>query len=245
MAAGSGLNKPDFSPKQAVALVEREFGLKVPQVKPLPSYDDQNFYVCVAPSEGNGEKAGEYVLKIVNCEDSQNPDLIEVQTRIMMFLNKEGFPVPTPRFTKEGEIMFLESLETPSGPKAYMARLLTYLPGQTVAKVPVSPPLLYEIGQLAARLDKTLTEACPSCRATFPLTNLSLSSLDSVSWRVDYTLSSSQLQQVNEPVVHLKLNVKDVDRGSLEPVAMTLSAEKFRVLLAELKQAQALLKTLD
>ncbi|XP_061451595.1 COMM domain-containing protein 4 isoform X2 [Rhineura floridana] len=75
--------------------------------------------------------------------------------------------------------------------------------------------------------------------------SLRLNRLDSVSWRVDYTLSSSELQQVNKPVVHLKLNVKDVDRGVLEPVAMTLSAEKFRVLLAELKQAQAIMKMLD
>lgn len=56
--------------------------------------------------------------------------------------------------------------------------------------------------------------------------------LDSVSWRVDYTLSSSELRQVNEPVVHLKLNVKNVDEKVTEPVTMTLSAEKFRVLLA-------------
>uniref|UniRef100_A0A670JZ91 COMM domain containing 4 n=1 Tax=Podarcis muralis TaxID=64176 RepID=A0A670JZ91_PODMU len=75
--------------------------------------------------------------------------------------------------------------------------------------------------------------------------SLRLNRLDSVSWRVDYTLSSSEIQQVNEPVVHLKLNVKDVDRGVQEPVAMMLSAEKFRVLLAELKQAEAVMKTLD
>ncbi|XP_053259757.1 COMM domain-containing protein 4 [Podarcis raffonei] len=75
--------------------------------------------------------------------------------------------------------------------------------------------------------------------------SLRLNRLDSVSWRVDYTLSSSEIQRVNEPVVHLKLNVKDVDRGVQEPVAMMLSAEKFRVLLAELKQAEAVMKTLD
>ncbi|XP_042330396.1 COMM domain-containing protein 4 [Sceloporus undulatus] len=75
--------------------------------------------------------------------------------------------------------------------------------------------------------------------------SLRLNCLDSVSWRVDYTLSSSELQRVNEPIVHLKLNVKNTDRGVLEPVAMTVSAEKFRVLLAELKQAQAIMKTLD
>ncbi|XP_019388697.1 PREDICTED: COMM domain-containing protein 4 [Crocodylus porosus] len=74
--------------------------------------------------------------------------------------------------------------------------------------------------------------------------SLRLNQLDSVSWRVDYTLSSSELQEVNEPLVHLKFNIRDRDRGVTEPIAMAVSAEKFQVLLAELKQAQALMKTL-
>lgn len=35
-------------------------------------------------------------------------------------------------------------------------RLLTYLPGRPIAEIPVSPQLAYEIGRLAAKLDKTL-----------------------------------------------------------------------------------------
>ncbi|XP_030434183.1 COMM domain-containing protein 4 isoform X1 [Gopherus evgoodei] len=75
--------------------------------------------------------------------------------------------------------------------------------------------------------------------------SLRLNHLDSVSWRVDQTLSSSELQQVNEPLVHLKFTVRDGDRGMMEPFAMTVSAEKFRVLLAELRQAHAMMKTLS
>uniref|UniRef100_A0A8B9QFP1 COMM domain containing 4 n=1 Tax=Apteryx owenii TaxID=8824 RepID=A0A8B9QFP1_APTOW len=74
--------------------------------------------------------------------------------------------------------------------------------------------------------------------------SLRLSQLDSVSWRVDYTLSSSELQEVNEPLVHLMFGVRDRDSGVTETVPMAVSADKFRVLLAELKQAQALMKTL-
>lgn len=67
-------------------------------------------------------------------------------------------------------------------------------------------------------------------RLALPLS--SVNRLDSVSWRVDHTLSSSELQQVNEPLVHLKFTVRDGDRGGTEAFAMTMSAEKFRVLLA-------------
>ncbi|XP_036591417.1 COMM domain-containing protein 4 [Trichosurus vulpecula] len=74
--------------------------------------------------------------------------------------------------------------------------------------------------------------------------SLRLSRLDSVGWRVDYTVSSSQLCQVHEPEVHLRLDVRRNPGGPAEPIAMTMSVKKFQVLLAELKQAQALMGSL-
>ncbi|XP_048337862.1 hydroxylysine kinase isoform X1 [Sphaerodactylus townsendi] len=152
------LNKPGFSETQAVGLVEREFGLNVSEIQPLPSYDDQNFFLRAACWEGDKDGVEEYVLKITNCEDSRNPGLIEAQTQVMLFLSAEGFPVATPRFTKKGEIMFLESIDIGSATQSYLVRLLTYLPGRLVASEPVGPPILYDIGQLAAKMDKTLAE---------------------------------------------------------------------------------------
>ncbi|XP_072881112.1 COMM domain-containing protein 4 [Hemitrygon akajei] len=75
--------------------------------------------------------------------------------------------------------------------------------------------------------------------------SLRLNKLDSVSWRVDYTLSSSEMKEVNEPIVHLKINVKNVDTDAVEPTVVSVSADKFRVLLTELKQAQALMNALN
>lgn len=51
-------------------------------------------------------------------------------------------------------------------------------------------------------------------------------------WRVDYTLSSSLLRTVEEPLVHLRLEVAAAPGGPVQPVAMSLSADKFKVLLA-------------
>lgn len=56
--------------------------------------------------------------------------------------------------------------------------------------------------------------------------------LEAVSWRVDYTLSSSELQEVNEPLIKLKLQCQGVMPGSSETNAFSVSADKFRVLLA-------------
>ncbi|XP_059496080.1 COMM domain-containing protein 4 [Stegostoma tigrinum] len=75
--------------------------------------------------------------------------------------------------------------------------------------------------------------------------SLRLNKLDSVSWRVDYMLSSSELKEVNEPIVHLKFNVRNVDTGAVEPTVISVTANKFRVLLTELKQAQVLMNSLN
>lgn len=42
------------------------------------------------------------------------------------------------------------------GCQKYLVRLLTYLPGVTVSKVPLTPKLLYETGRMAARMDEVL-----------------------------------------------------------------------------------------
>ena len=62
------LTKPSFSEVQASALVESVFGLKVSKIQPLPSYDDQNFHVCIARTKVTTDGPNEYVLKISNTE---------------------------------------------------------------------------------------------------------------------------------------------------------------------------------
>ncbi|XP_073435696.1 hydroxylysine kinase isoform X2 [Dendrobates tinctorius] len=57
-------SKPAVNEEQAINLVEALFGLKVFKVKPLPSYDDQNFYIQTW-DDGNTTQR-EYVLKILN-----------------------------------------------------------------------------------------------------------------------------------------------------------------------------------
>ncbi|KAK2495365.1 hypothetical protein MC885_016613 [Smutsia gigantea] len=150
------LAKPTFSEVQASALVESVFGLKVSKIHPLPSYDDQNFHVCISRTKHTTDSPAEYVLKISNTESSKTPDLIEVQSHIMMFLRAAGFPTASVCRTKGENITSLVSIDSGSEIKSYLVRLLTYLPGRPIAEIPISPQLLYEIGRLAAKLDKAL-----------------------------------------------------------------------------------------
>ncbi|KAB1257407.1 Hydroxylysine kinase [Camelus dromedarius] len=161
MSSGDGqqsqaLTKPAFSEVQASAIVDSVFGLKVSKIQPLPSYDDQNFHVCISRTKDTTDGPNECVLKINNTESSKTPDLIEVQSHIMMFLRAAGFPTASVYRTKGDHITSLTSIDSGSEIKSYLVRLLTYLPGRPIAEIPISSQLLYEIGRLAAKLDKTL-----------------------------------------------------------------------------------------
>ncbi|KAM4765856.1 COMM domain-containing protein 4 isoform 2-T2 [Cyanocitta cristata] len=102
----------------------------------------------------------------------------------------------------------------------------------------------HNVDKHASGLCRSYEEKQSSLQDRLRACSLRLSQLGSVRWRVDYTLSSSELQEVNEPVVHLTFNVRDRECEKMTAVPVTLSANKFRVLLAELKQAQTLMNTL-
>ena len=100
-------SKPRLSEPQASELVQRVFSLTPSEVRPLPSYEDQNVYVATA-------EGGEYVLKIMNSKDSKDANLIEVQTYAMSFLRQNGLPAQTAMPTASGKLMSLEEIGTSS-----------------------------------------------------------------------------------------------------------------------------------
>ncbi|XP_069758943.1 hydroxylysine kinase-like [Narcine bancroftii] len=150
--------KPSVSEAQVVELVGRLYGLKVSKVQPLPSYMDQNFHVLVSETQASGDPSESYVLKVLNTVDSQDADMVEVQTQVMMLLNRKGFPSPTPIPTIDGKIMSLETISCGQEFKKHMVRLFTYLPGTPLQKIPANPQILYKVGQTLAQINKALKE---------------------------------------------------------------------------------------
>ncbi|KAF5902551.1 COMM domain-containing protein 4-like [Clarias magur] len=71
--------------------------------------------------------------------------------------------------------------------------------------------------------------------------SLRLGHLEAVNWRVDFTLSSSELKEVNEPIVQLKLQAQDPESGSTETTVVSITADKFRVLLTGLRAGLSVL----
>jgi hypothetical protein len=68
--------------------------------------------------------------------------------------------------------------------------------------------------------------------------------LQDVEWRVDYVLSSSSLGDLNAPSVLLNLTVKSLEEPEPQQYPFEVSADKFRVLLHELKTARSLMEGL-
>ncbi|KAL5007602.1 hypothetical protein ScPMuIL_016408 [Solemya velum] len=97
----------------------------------------------------------------------------------------------------------------------------------------------------AVSLCKSYSDNQEKLQQHFKIKSLRLSHLDSVEWRVDYILSSSELKEVNEPCVQLRMKVKNPDTEKVDPVVFTIAADKFSLLLHELKQADTVLSKLS
>uniref|UniRef100_A0A8C5I267 Hydroxylysine kinase n=1 Tax=Gouania willdenowi TaxID=441366 RepID=A0A8C5I267_GOUWI len=143
--------KPNFSQSQASEMVTRLFSLTPTDMHSLPSYIDQNFFIAT-------QEDGEYVLKIINSEDSENVALIDMQNYAMAYLHQKGLPTQTLRPTTGQKLMSLEENDCGSGCQKYVVRLLRYLPGTTISKAPMTPQLLYEAGRTAATMDTFFQE---------------------------------------------------------------------------------------
>ncbi|KAJ0065052.1 hypothetical protein NL108_001056 [Boleophthalmus pectinirostris] len=190
-------SKPNFSLAQASDMLKSLYDLTTSQIHTLPSYDDQNFYVL--STNGN-----EYVLKISNSEDSKNPTLIEVQTFAMSFLLENGIPTQKGIPTTTGQLMSLRELDCGYGRQKYLVRLLSYLPGKNISKVPLTPQLLYETGKMAAKVDKVLQNMKHPSVSVLDRDNFvwKLSNLPALE-KVLYVLDGDRLQEVMKSVIEL------------------------------------------
>ncbi|XP_071499138.1 COMM domain-containing protein 4-like [Diadema antillarum] len=75
--------------------------------------------------------------------------------------------------------------------------------------------------------------------------SLRLSKFDSVDWRVDYILGSSEIQAINEPSLQLRLKLRNPDADTVDVTSFSVSSDKFRILINELRQTLTLMEGLS
>jgi 4-aminobutyrate aminotransferase-like enzyme/Ser/Thr protein kinase RdoA (MazF antagonist) len=136
-------HSPRLDPEAAASLARRVYGLCA-TATPLPSERDQNFLL-----EAKGEK---FVLKIANALEERG--LLEAQNHVMAHLGTRLTLCPRviPALTNEQ----ISLIQTARG-VSHFVRLLSYLPGIPLAKVPEhSPELLRDLGEKVGLLDREL-----------------------------------------------------------------------------------------
>ncbi|MFT5233751.1 MAG: Ser/Thr protein kinase RdoA (MazF antagonist) [Candidatus Krumholzibacteriia bacterium] len=137
-------DKATFSSTEMQALILDNYGLTV-ATKPLPGYQDQNFWT-------QDQTGRQYVCKVSLAADR---DLLHAQHDALIHLDA-AVPeiIPTVLETKLGQMMV--EIQSPDGQK-YLLRLLSFLPGQTMAKSrPISEALWQQLGRTLAGVDQAL-----------------------------------------------------------------------------------------
>ncbi len=136
---------PSFSLSEAKDLAKAWFGV-AGTARELPSERDQNFLLTT--QDGN-----KYILKIANPGDEKV--LLDFQNKAIEYISSQGKGeiVPALLSTKDGETI----KEIEKDMEKFYVRLLTFLPGKTLANItPRTPTLLFSLGNLMGRIDKAL-----------------------------------------------------------------------------------------
>lgn len=154
--------RPSMTESTAKEIVLIVYGLNVTSLQEFNSYNDRNFYVKVENHFNNPHiqevDPDGYIFKVVNSMDSQKPDLIDAQNKLMLYMHNQGIKVQIPLQNVHGSHQSLEKIISADGKDSSynIVRLLTYIPGVIIYNVVCTRELCYQVGKLAAAVDKAL-----------------------------------------------------------------------------------------
>jgi len=185
---GCILRRPCVSHAFAGKLAKEFYSFdKIVEIKELDSFCDRNFYIRGKPkpkTEPHLTKADqpvtvlddrEYVLKILNSDDSKHGDLVDAENEAMRYLRSRDFPcalvyqvtgssgtklyarVPLAR-NLDDEIDGVICMEKT---EECIVRLVSFLPGETAESLGrISQENLFCIGQFVGRLSRAFQVKC-------------------------------------------------------------------------------------
>lgn len=135
---------PNLAPSAVAAVVGEQFGL-YGDFRPLISERDQNFRL----KTNSGER---FVVKIVGL--TEDPDVTDFQIEALLHLQHATFSgVPRVVRTLKGESHSQIALDNS---QTAIMRVVTWLAGETLMDVAITPALLQQFGRCLASLDKAL-----------------------------------------------------------------------------------------
>jgi len=143
--------KPNITMQHAAKVVEYLWNIKVVQnkMKPLVSYDDQNFY-CLS-TEGV-----EYTLKIHNGVESDQYEFIELQNEMLTHISKTfPCPKPVPCFSNQMLAYAYLPLKDSANGRWFVLRLLTWVPGNVLSNTDHGRATTVKMGEVLFQLQQS------------------------------------------------------------------------------------------
>jgi len=173
--------RPKIDMEAAVRIAEEFYDIVVDKktFKEFVGYDDKNFYFKCDPDHAEKASVSQqyhangYILKITNSVDSKNPSLLQAQNNVMDHLAAKDFACPRPIRNNQGGFQALADInqftsihqlldakeESVVEEEYCIVRLLTFLPGKTLAQVtPWTAEMLNQAGQFVAKIDVALKD---------------------------------------------------------------------------------------
>lgn len=149
--------RPHVGPEEALTLAATLYGIPSrTRVRTLNAYDDKNFHLEVEEKSwtDNAWPYG-YVFKVLNAFDSRQPEIVDAQNKLMLFLGENGIVCTQPIKNIHGKYFSIQRLKSPNKgeQKDHLVRLLTFQPGEIMYNIPCTQKLLYELGQYVANLN--------------------------------------------------------------------------------------------
>ncbi|KAK3590138.1 hypothetical protein CHS0354_041190 [Potamilus streckersoni] len=160
--------KPVVTEEEVRELAWRLFGMRVRSMEELTSYDDKNFHLMMEEDYDNAYikdiRPDGYVMKILNTFQSRDPTTIEAQHAMQKHLRDRGIVTQEPILNREGKDMSLEVMmfnpqildKGGKNSRAYIVRLVTFIPGTIFFRTPYIPGSFYNIGKFVGRLHKAI-----------------------------------------------------------------------------------------
>jgi len=136
---------PAFSAQQAKAIAQRAFDIQA-SAHPLDSERDQNFQLLA-------KDGSEWVLKIAN--PAEDPALLDMQTQALLHIAQADPELAIPRVKTTPDGALFHQVNGPDG-RRFIARVLSFLPGQLLADATPHPSLARDVGATTARLARAL-----------------------------------------------------------------------------------------
>ena len=136
---------PAFSTAEAAAIAQRAFDIQA-SAHPLDSERDQNFRLRA----GDGT---EWVLKIAN--PAEDPAILDMQTQALLHIARVDPELAIPRVKTTPDGALFHQIDGSDG-RRFIARVLSFLPGQLLDHASPHPALARDVGTTTARLGRAL-----------------------------------------------------------------------------------------